>query len=339
MPASAWGPLSGGCSTTARTSARARATVVQHAIRRTRVPPDTRGRADPPAPGTSTSACSSPSSTSPPPTSGCRRWCAGLQPHGLDVVIMDVDSPIRARERLQGAAQAPEPRRPRRAVAAARRRRRLPPRPGPVPDRRARHVCTRRCRRSIIDDVGGGRAAANYMLSLGHRRIAFLGEPAPQPVRLRLELAARGRLPGRPAVPPGIGGRDPAHGTRRTRRAAARSPGARPAGACSNRPTAIVASSDVQAIGVLDAGTRARDRTCPASCRSPATTTSTSPPTSTSRRSASRSPTPASAAPTSSSTRSPTPPTSHVHVEELAVEVIARGTTGPLNARRRQRIG
>ena len=103
----------------------------------------------------------------------------------------------------------------------------------------------------VIDDVGGGRAAANYMLSLGHRRIAFLGRATPQPVRLRLELEARGRLPGRAAVPPASAGailsRHAPH-----RRAAARHQ-ALELLRLLDRPTAIVASSDIQAIGVLDA--------------------------------------------------------------------------------------
>ena len=103
-----------------------------------------------------------------------------------------------------------------------------------------------------IDDVEGGRMAAEHLLALGHRRIAFLGDEEENRVRLRFERAtARG-------VRGGSGGRRiPA------RSGAAHSPACTAATSLTmplpgcwrsqDPPTAIFATSDVQAIGVLKA--------------------------------------------------------------------------------------
>jgi LacI family transcriptional regulator len=102
-----------------------------------------------------------------------------------------------------------------------------------------------------IDDVEGGRMAAEHLLALGHRRIAFLGDEeanlfgfdssAHRREGFEAALAAAGASPAPEWVLRRPHGRDAA------RVAAAglltRSP----------RPTAVFAASDVQAIGVLEA--------------------------------------------------------------------------------------
>jgi DNA-binding LacI/PurR family transcriptional regulator len=105
-----------------------------------------------------------------------------------------------------------------------------------------------------IDDVAGGALAARRLLDAGHRRIAFVGD-ADTPLgfdssnrRLRgmqqTLRAARVPLP-RPYVKLGPFDRVAA-GRLTSRLLALRAP-----------PTAIFAASDVQALGVLDAATRA----------------------------------------------------------------------------------
>ena len=103
-----------------------------------------------------------------------------LQPHGFDVLVMHVDSPLRARERIYEL-----PRHPYlsglvvlslplgtdegHVLAQA---------PFPVIALDTSHPALSGVE---IDDRGGGRMAASYMLSLGHRRIAFLGEARRNP--------------------------------------------------------------------------------------------------------------------------------------------------------------
>jgi DNA-binding LacI/PurR family transcriptional regulator len=103
-----------------------------------------------------------------------------------------------------------------------------------------------------IDDVAGGRLAAGHLLALGHRRIAFLGDREENPfgfdssARRRAGFAAALSEAGAPLAPELTLLLD-AHG-RAPARAAASGLLARP-----ERPTAIFACSDAQAIGVLDA--------------------------------------------------------------------------------------
>jgi DNA-binding LacI/PurR family transcriptional regulator len=105
--------------------------------------------------------------------------------------------------------------------------------------------------RVIVDDVGGGYATGRHLIDLGHRRIAFIGDrPVPgfrfSSSRLRfggLTKALRDEGLGVPDDLVGLGSptRVDARGL-----ALAMLSGDRP-------PTAIVAASDTQALGVLEA--------------------------------------------------------------------------------------
>jgi LacI family transcriptional regulator len=102
-----------------------------------------------------------------------------------------------------------------------------------------------------IDDVEGGRMAAEFLLGLGHTRIAFLGDEEAnlfgfdssthRRQGFEAAMAAAGVTP-----PPEWVLRRP-HGREEARAAAAEMLGQ------DVRPTAVFASSDVQAIGVLEA--------------------------------------------------------------------------------------
>jgi LacI family transcriptional regulator len=102
-----------------------------------------------------------------------------------------------------------------------------------------------------IDDAAGGRMAAEHLLALGHRRIAFLGDEETNLFgfdssahrREGFEEALAGA--GVPIEPDWILRRP--HGRRPAREAAAWLLAQDP------RPTAVFATSDVQAIGVLEA--------------------------------------------------------------------------------------
>ncbi|MEI7742497.1 MAG: LacI family DNA-binding transcriptional regulator [Chloroflexota bacterium] len=105
--------------------------------------------------------------------------------------------------------------------------------------------------RVVVDDVGGGRLAAEHLLDLGHQTLGFVGD-VPRPgfgstsSRLRLrgvEQALRAR---------GIAIRAEHLGLAEHGRHAARASAERIL-ARSDRPTAIVAASDTEAIGVLEA--------------------------------------------------------------------------------------
>ncbi len=105
--------------------------------------------------------------------------------------------------------------------------------------------------RVVVDDVLGGRLAARHLLDLGHLRISFVGDPLRPPIgfsssRLRLRgveqaLRAEGLAIPRHLVALGPHGRPTARqlATRLMRTAVP--------------PTAIIAASDTQAIGVLEA--------------------------------------------------------------------------------------
>jgi LacI family transcriptional regulator len=102
-----------------------------------------------------------------------------------------------------------------------------------------------------IDDVAGGRMAAEHLLALGHREIAFLGDEEANlfgfdsSARRREGFEAALAVAGFPPPPDWLLRRP--HGRDAAREAAiellARSP----------RPSAVFAASDVQAIGVLEA--------------------------------------------------------------------------------------
>jgi DNA-binding LacI/PurR family transcriptional regulator len=109
--------------------------------------------------------------------------------------------------------------------------------------------------RVVTDDVGGGRLAARHLLDLGHRRIGFVGDiPAPgfgfSSSRLRLRgvtqaLREDGLVIRRADV--GLAGH-----SRAAARASAEAILGRP-----DRPTAIIAASDTEALGVLEAAAAA----------------------------------------------------------------------------------
>jgi LacI family transcriptional regulator len=102
-----------------------------------------------------------------------------------------------------------------------------------------------------IDDMDGGRMAAEYLLALGHRAIAFLGDEEAN--LFGFDSSAR-RREGFEAALDAAGIRPPPewvlrrpHGRDAARVAAAGLLAREP------RPTAVFAASDVQAIGVLEA--------------------------------------------------------------------------------------
>ena len=103
----------------------------------------------------------------------------------------------------------------------------------------------------VIDDVAGGRLATQYLIELGHRRIAFVGDKPPDPFRF---LSSRDRTEGYeraladaaiPLRPEYVReGTQSRHVARSVAEELLRLP---------DRPTAIFAASDVQALGVLEA--------------------------------------------------------------------------------------
>jgi len=109
----------------------------------------------------------------------------------------------------------------------------------------------RRVPRVVTDDVGGGRLAASHLLALGHRRIGFVGD-VPKPgfgfasSRLRfrgVEQALRAE---------GLAIRGEHLGLAEHSRPNARA-SAEAILEQTGRPTAIVAASDTEALGVLEA--------------------------------------------------------------------------------------
>jgi DNA-binding LacI/PurR family transcriptional regulator len=107
----------------------------------------------------------------------------------------------------------------------------------------------------FLDDVAGGRAATEHMLALGHRRIGFVGDVSDNPFHF---VWSRNRLRGyRQAL-------DAAGVLPRPEHCAEGDPSRAGARALARRmlsgpepPSAIVAASDTQAVGVLEA---ARER-------------------------------------------------------------------------------
>jgi DNA-binding LacI/PurR family transcriptional regulator len=102
-----------------------------------------------------------------------------------------------------------------------------------------------------IDDVEGGRMAARHLLDLGHVRIAFLGDVEDNP--FGFDSSARRRIGFEEALAEAGAPLEPElrvlrpHGRATAREAAAELLGR------ADPPTAVFASSDVLAIGVLEA--------------------------------------------------------------------------------------
>lgn len=105
--------------------------------------------------------------------------------------------------------------------------------------------------RVVVDDVGGGRLAARHLLDIGHVRIGFVGDPMRPPIgfsssRLRLRGVEQALRADGLAIPDELVALGE-HGRQRARELARRLlRSALP-------PTAIVAASDTQALGVLEA--------------------------------------------------------------------------------------
>jgi DNA-binding LacI/PurR family transcriptional regulator len=103
----------------------------------------------------------------------------------------------------------------------------------------------------VIDDVAGGRLATQYLIELGHRRIAFIGDKPSDPFRF---LSSRDRTNGYERALAGASiplraeyvreGTQSRHVARSIAEELLR---------LSERPTAVFAASDVQALGVLEA--------------------------------------------------------------------------------------
>jgi len=99
-----------------------------------------------------------------------------------------------------------------------------------------------------IDDVAGGRLAAEHLLGLGHRRIAFVGDD--EDTEFGFTSSARRRIGAEAACEEAgvqLVVRRNRHGRERARLVAAELL------AMDEPPTAIFAASDFQALGVLDA--------------------------------------------------------------------------------------
>ncbi len=107
----------------------------------------------------------------------------------------------------------------------------------------------------IVDDVAGGQAATEYLIELGHTRIAFVGDVIDNPFNFvssrdrylgyRKALEAAGI-----ALRPEYCGEDQ-HGRHEARNMAKKML------ALPDRPTAFFAASDTQAVGVLEAAREA----------------------------------------------------------------------------------
>jgi LacI family transcriptional regulator len=105
--------------------------------------------------------------------------------------------------------------------------------------------------RVVIDDVAGGRLATQHLIELGHRKIGFVGDQLENPFNF---ISSRDRYEGyrRALAEAGITFqaehfRQAEHGREPARRMASELL------AISDPPTAIVAASDTQAFGVLEA--------------------------------------------------------------------------------------
>lgn len=172
-----------------------------------------------------------------------------VQPHGLEIVLYNVDAPDRARRRLaelpraqlDGLIVISLPLRPEEGQ-------RLADAPFPTVLIDTRHGALPTL---VIDDHAGGRLATEHLLSLGHQRIAFVGEPARNPFNF---VSSRYREEGY---------REALHeaGIEVTPQYVRHGPHLRTAArqlasellALADPPTAIVAASDIQALGVLEA--------------------------------------------------------------------------------------
>jgi LacI family transcriptional regulator len=99
-----------------------------------------------------------------------------------------------------------------------------------------------------IDDVEGGRLAAQHLLALGHRRIAYIGDEEDSPFGFTSSARRRtGAAAALEAAGAELLVRRGPHGREQARRLAA------DLLAAEDPPTAVLAGSDLQAFGVLEA--------------------------------------------------------------------------------------
>jgi DNA-binding LacI/PurR family transcriptional regulator len=105
--------------------------------------------------------------------------------------------------------------------------------------------------RVVVDDVAGGRLATECLLSLGHRRIAFVGDESDNPFHF---IWSRDRLRGyREALEAAGIAPNPSYCAEGEPSMAGARALARMLLAARDRPTAIVAANDIRAAGVLGA--------------------------------------------------------------------------------------
>jgi len=173
---------------------------------------------------------------------------AGLGSAGYDLVLFDVESPEHRAEHLAALARRdraagllvislpPPPAELERLVAAGM--------PVVLVDARGEGVPT-----VVTDDVEGGRIATQHLLDLGHERIAFIGEPPDNPLGFTA-TAQRERGWREALAHAGIDVDAELVRYCEHDRLVARTLGAEML-AAQRRPTAVFASSDVQATGVL----------------------------------------------------------------------------------------
>ncbi len=115
----------------------------------------------------------------------------------------------------------------------------------------AHHPALTTLHQITVDDVAGGKAVTEYLIGLGHTRIGFIGDPADNPFNFTSSRdRARGYRQALEAA--GIPYRseyyaERPHGRQQAREAAITML------TLPERPTAIFAASDVQAVGVLEA--------------------------------------------------------------------------------------
>jgi DNA-binding LacI/PurR family transcriptional regulator len=172
-----------------------------------------------------------------------------LQPHGLEIVLYNVDTPDSAhrrllelpRQRLEGLIIISLPLRSEEGNRLS-----MAPFPTVLIDTAHPSLPS-----VVIDDRKGGRIATEHLLSLGHERIAFIGEPERNPFGF---VSSRHREDGYAAALADAGiafdRRYVKHGPHV--RTAARQL-ANELSSMKDPPTAVVAASDVQALGVLEA--------------------------------------------------------------------------------------
>ena len=175
---------------------------------------------------------------------------ARLQPHGLNIVLYNIASPAQSRDHIDHLLRAEH-------LAA------IIVISLPLADADARQFALRRSPTVLldtasphlpsvgIDDRAGGSMATNHLLQLGHRRIAFIGEP---PQNLFGFVSSARRQEGYTSALREAGiAPDPGlvrHGAHL--RSAARHMAIELL-TLDEPPTAIVAASDVQCVGVMEA--------------------------------------------------------------------------------------